>query len=230
MMMEAISKAYQEENLIGSYCTAPLRAYNTCFQNKIQASESACKRTAWKICYVVSGVFAYLTLGILALVGIAINLCLIPPENGYSVWARLNGIPGDTEKFYKKIHEGLLWADADSKMRAKSSSEVLDSSSSNWYTYNLDKRVSFGIKNVFQDDPLPLIEASGPLEEPDNPSPQPQSCSKRMEPHIIPLIQKLSQKHGWCPEKYWIGTQNNKIIITIPLPDHIPMPWDKALI
>ena len=81
MVMGTISKAYQAENLIGSYCTAPLRAYNTWFQNKIQTSESTCERIAWTISYVVSGIFAYLTLGVLALVGIAVNLCLIPPEN-----------------------------------------------------------------------------------------------------------------------------------------------------
>lgn len=76
MGIDSISKAYKAENLIGSYCTYPLRTYNVWFQNKIQANENTCERTAWKISYVVTGIFAHLTLGILALVGIAINLTL----------------------------------------------------------------------------------------------------------------------------------------------------------
>ena len=43
--MNTIQKAYQAENLTGSYLTAPLRTYNNWFQNKIDANTSQCGRT-----------------------------------------------------------------------------------------------------------------------------------------------------------------------------------------
>ena len=233
MVTGAISKAYQAENLIGSYCTAPLRAYNTWFQNKIQASENACERTAWTICHIVSGIFAYLTLGILAVVGISINLCLISPENGYSLWARLNGVPGATEKFCEKIRGELSLA---CRVRAEGFSVSVSSSSDRQYTYNLNRQLSFDIQDAFEDVPLPLVQADGPLIEEaeeavrlqqDDRSLQSQSRLRRIEPHIIfiqNVIRTLSQKHGWYPEKQWIRTVNYRATVIIPLPDHIPIP------
>ena len=234
MVMGTISKAYQAENLIGSYCTAPLRAYNTWFQNKIQASESACERTAWTISYVVSGIFAYLTLGVLALVGIAINLCLIPSENRYSLWARLNGVPGAAEKFCEKIRSELSLA---CRIRAEGFSGSASSSSARPYTYNLNQQLSFDIQDFFEDAPLPLIQAEGPVIEevedgevairlPQNEDPS-QRRLRRMEPHIVyiqNIIRTLSQQHGWYPEKQWVRTVNDRATLIIPLPDHIPIP------
>ncbi len=234
MVMETISKAYHADNLVGSYCTAPLRAYNTWFQNKIQASESACERTAWTISYVVSGIFAYLTLGVLALVGIAINLCLIAPENGYSLWARLNGVPGATEKFCEKIRSELSLA---CRIRAEGCSLSASSSSDRPYTYNLNQQLSYDIQDVFEDAPPPLLQVGGPvieeiedgkevirLSQNEDPS---QVSLRRMEPHILYIqnvIRTLSQQHGWYPEKQWIRTVNDRVTLIIPLPDHVPVP------
>lgn len=236
MVIGNIAKAYKAENLIGSYCTAPLLAYDSWFQNKIQVSTSTCERIAWTIFYVVSGIFAYLTLGVLALVGVAINLCLIPPENGYSLWARLNGVPGATEEFCKKIRCELS---SECKIRADGISGSTSSSSDRQYTYNLNQQLSFDIQDVSEDAPLPLIQPHGPLIEEvqdaeeavrlpqDDRSLHSESRLRRMEPHIVYIqnvIQTLSQKHGWYPEKQWIGTVNDRAVVIIPLPDHIPIP------
>lgn len=234
MLIAAISKAYRAENLIGSRCTLPLRAYNTWFQNKIQTSKSACERTAWMVSYIVSGIFAYLTLGILALAGIGINLCLIPSENGHSLWARLNGVPKTSEEFCEKIRRDLSLA---CWIRADSHSGFASSSSDRSYTYNLKQRLSFDIQDVFEDAPLPLIQAEGPVIEEvanggktfrlaQNEEPH-QARLQRMEPHIVYIqnvIRNLSQQHGWHPEKKWIRTVNDRATLTIPLPDHIPIP------
>jgi hypothetical protein len=233
MVIETISKAYQAENLIGSYCTAPLRAYNTYFQNKIQASESACERIAWTIFYVVSGIFTYLTLGVLALVGIAINLCLIPPENGYSLWARLNGVPGSTEKFCEKIRSELSLA---CRIRGNGFSGSASLSSDRLYTYNLKQNLSFDIQDIFKDVPLPLIQAEGPviekaedqsvairLSQNEDPSQAPLSPMESKIVYIQNIIRTLSQQHSWYPEKQWIKTVNDRTTLIIPLPDHIPI-------
>ena len=108
MSLEALSKAYQGENLAGSYFTAPLRTYNSWIQTQILAANDTCEWIAWKICYVVSAIFAYTILGLLAIVGIAINICLIPPENGYSLWAKWNSVPEATEKFCNHMRADLL--------------------------------------------------------------------------------------------------------------------------
>lgn len=220
-----ISQAYQAENLIGSCCTAPLRGYNTWFQNKIEASESGCEYTAWKICHVVSGIFAYLTLGILALVGIAINLCFIPPEDGYSLWARLEGVPGATEEFCEKIRRELSLV---CRLNAESNlSGSVSSSTSRQYTYDLNQHLSFDIQDVFEDAPLPLIQADDlPIENDaeNERSLRSQTRLHRMEPHIIAIqetIRSLSKKHGWYPENQWIRTINTRATIMIPLPDHV---------
>lgn len=202
--MDAIAQAFQEKSLTGSYCTAPLRAYNSWFQHKIQTSQDACERTAWKVCYVVSAIFAYLTLGVLAVVGIAINLCLIPPENGYSIWARLNGIPGATEKFCEKLREELTSASAMSGAEgAEGASGFASFSSDSGYTYHLNQALSFDIQNVFENSPV--------IQEDDQ----------------IDLIQRavrtLSQKHGWCPEQQWVKIMNDRVTVRIPLPDQISL-------
>jgi hypothetical protein len=233
-MMDAITKAYQAENLTGSYCTAPLRAYNNWFQNKIQTNNGACERTAWKVCYVVSAIFAYLTLGVLAVVGIAINLCLIPPENGYSVWARLNGIPGATEKFCEELRWELSFA---CRTRAEVVSGSASSSDDRYrcYTYNLNKVLSFDIQDVFENDPfiwqnaqiIGEVEDGGEairLQQDEDPS---QAHLRRMEPHIAYIqnvVQALSRKHSWYPENQSVRTVNDRVAVMIPLPDHLPIP------
>lgn len=237
--MNAIKKSYQAENLTGSYCTAPLRSYNNWFQNKIQASDGARERTAWKIGYAVSAIFAYLTLGVLAVVGIAINLCLIPPKNGYSLWARLNGIPGVTEWFCEKLHRDL-------SSTVDSAGSVINFASSpggRHYTYNLNHQLSFPIPGAYKDN-LPALHPSPatgeseekgeaiPLQQSEPPA---QACFQdmiqarlqRMNQHIPPIqacIQSLSQKYSWYPERYQLRTMNDEATVTIPLPDHIPVP------
>lgn len=231
-MLDAIVKAYQAENLTGSYCTAPLRAYNNWFQNKIQASNGACERTAWKVGYVVSAIFACLTLGVLAILGIAINLCLIPPENGYSLWARLNGIPGVTEKFCEKLRRELSLA---CRIRAESVRGSASSSSDKCYAYNLNKALSFDIQNVFENGPLIQenaqimgeVEDGGEAIRLQQNEDLSQAYLRRMEPHIVYIqnvVQILSQKHGWHPEKQWVRTVDDRATVIIPLPDHIPIP------
>lgn len=233
MITRAISKAYQAENLVGSYCTAPLRAYNVWFQNKIQTSENGYERTAWKISHVVSGIFAYLTLGLLALVGIAINLCLIPPENGYSLWARLTGVPEATEDFCKKIRSEISIS---CKIKTDGSVVLANSSSARFYTYDLNHCLSFDLQDVFEDTPLLLIQADGPVIEIENGEKAPclqqnktlsQAHLRRTETHIVyiqNIIRSLSQQYSWYPEKHCIKTVNNRLSYIIPLPDHIPFP------
>lgn len=211
-MIDAISKAYRAENLPGSCLTLPLRSYNEWFQTNIQTSRNSCERTAWKACYVATALFAYLTLGILAIVGIAINACLIPPENGYSFWATLNGTPAATEKFCKKLRSDLLLA----CLGESSSSGSVSSSSNRLYSYNLHKSLTIDIQDVFEQDSFP--------QQSEDPA---KSRSRRMEAHIAYIqntILTLSQKHNWHPENQGIRTVNHRTTVIIPIPDHIPFP------
>lgn len=230
-LLSHLENAYQAEQLTGSYLTAPLRTYNRHFHSKIQSSSNAYERTAWKICHVVSSLFAYLTLGLLAVVGIAINLCLIPPQNGYSLWARLNGVPAAAEEFYKELYRDLSYL---CELGAESVNGSANSSSDRWYTYHLNKQLSFDIKDIFNaSSPSPKIK--GPLIEvlEENREILSQQTEVALSPlqllqphinHIQKVVRNLSQKHGWHPEKKWITTTQNRATVVIPLPDHIPLP------
>ncbi len=99
MTINSISLAYKEENLIGSYLTAPLRNYTNWFAAKITASTGVCQRLAWKISYVVATIFVYLPLGLLAALGTAINLCLIRPKDDYSLWEKVNGLKRANDEY-----------------------------------------------------------------------------------------------------------------------------------
>ncbi len=96
MDFRSISDAYREQNSIGSSCIAPLRTYNTWFQNKINTSEGGLQ-TAWKIAHVASGIFAYLILGLPALVGIILNL------KDTRLSAIRHGVPDATEELCKTM-------------------------------------------------------------------------------------------------------------------------------
>ena len=207
-MIKTISKAYLAENLMGSYCTAPLRTYNAWFQGKIQASTSTYERTAWMISHVVSGIFAYVTLGALALVGIAINLCFISTKNRYSLWARWNKVPETTDKFCTQVTH-VLESVCTKQME---SGEFISTSSDNDYTYELAKQHSF----VIQDD----FTNTGSSTESTT-----QKCLQSIGQHttsILNTIQDLSRQYSWCPEKLSIRrTTEGKVIVDVFIPDHI---------
>ncbi len=236
MTQETFSKAYSAKNLMGSYFTAPLRAYNEWFQIKINNSASACEHAAWTICHIASGIFAYLTLGLVAFVGISINVCFISLQNEYSLWARLSGVPQATNELREKIRREL-----ESACNGRGNSETMSASTSGnrWYTYNLQHQLSFDVQNVFDNASGPLAQAGGqviedtekveiiPCQQEDDKSLQIQSRLQRMEPHIVyiqSVVCAFSQKYGWYPEKQCIRTINNRVTVIIPLPDHIPVP------
>lgn len=231
--MENIAKAYYAEGYIGSYCTAPLRGFNQWFEEKCTSSEGLCG-LAWKVCYVVSGFFAGPFLGLLALVGIAINLCLIPPENGYSWWARLNGVPNATEECCQDIRKDLLFA---CKIGPGMNQGTSNTSAQRWNWYNRGQSITFDIQDIF-DDVASVDKASMEvLEEDGRVSDEQQAVddketqyfrrSLRMETHILSIqniVRGLSRKYNWVPEKQYITTLKDWATLVIPVPDHIPMP------
>ena len=79
-----IQAAYQAEKLLGSYLTAPLKSYEKnwvpYFTEKMQQTDECCSGLVWKVCFVVSKIFATVVLGSLAVVGIAINAAFIQSD------------------------------------------------------------------------------------------------------------------------------------------------------
>jgi hypothetical protein len=236
MNLDTLKQAYQTEYFIGSYCTAPLRQYNSWFQGKIDASEDNLHKTLWKVAYVVGTIFAGLPLGFLALVGIAVNLFFIPPEDGYSLWARLNGTSQATERFCSKMRSELQDACRQIAVnpQAKDSQLFAETGSSRNYSYSQHQQISFDVRDVFGEALLPeespiALETNEERILPEKQSERSnlQEQLRRMNIHlqiIESAVTSLSQKYGWYPEKYCLKTALNQSFVLIPIPDHIPLP------
>ena len=76
-MIQSIKDLYNAQDLNGEFLTEPLKKYHHFFVKKIEKSEG-CKKVAWIIANVVSGIFAYSILGVLAGVGLLVKLFGIP--------------------------------------------------------------------------------------------------------------------------------------------------------
>jgi hypothetical protein len=69
---------FDSQDLPGEYLLTPLKSYNQFFVVKTRENSEWCKRTAWTIAHVVTGIFAYPIFGLLALVGMAVKWSWIP--------------------------------------------------------------------------------------------------------------------------------------------------------
>lgn len=72
-MINTVKNIYNSEDLTGEFLLRPLKTYHNFFARKIE--NSLClKKVAWLIANVVSGIFAYPVLGVLAGIGILVKL------------------------------------------------------------------------------------------------------------------------------------------------------------
>lgn len=206
--MEIVSRAYQAEHLLGSYFTAPLRSYNNFFQEKIEQDEGY-EPTMWKILYYVTVLFVYMTLGLLALIGVSYNLCHLPPEGGYSPWARLDGIESHVEKFCQdiagSIHIHSLGISGSSSRSGWSTNRI--------YRFTQQKSLKFGMFHNKE------IQENGSEEEKT-------TYNERIEEVIHQVqerVRNLAREYGWFPETYYYRHEGDKALLVIPVPDHIAL-------
>ena len=236
MLMQAIARAYYAENFPGSSLTAPLRCYEAWFHKKMDGCKSGYRDILSKIYYVVVSIFAYLTLGLPALVGLAMNFCLIPPETGYSLWARWEGLPKKTEEMIEMITSRLLDEQYDEHVLASQSSAQFTFTSSNpWvegYVYAKMQILAFSFcrRQEKKEENAGALENGGESSSSNPQTPHTEGVPSRaslpkMETSLVPIentIRTLSQKLTWCPEQYKIDVQAEKILLGIPIPDQIP--------
>ena len=201
MVLERIYQAYQAENVIGSYFTAPLRAYNDWFTEKLRSSFSFWEHLAWRVAYFISGIFASMTLGVVALIGIALNCCLMPCKKGYSLWAHFIKVPHATDQFLKDLEtrmKGFPYCVSCYNMISKTSSDRA-------YSYNKEQKFTFKLENLF------VSATSSEMK------------LKAVELHFQTIqdkIRGLSQSYNWFPEiafcKKEINSLDAYVIILIP--------------
>lgn len=190
--MESITRAYRAEGFFGSYFTAPLKAYECWFQNKIEVSPNSYQKTAWKICHVVTGIFAYLTLGALALLGIMFNLIMSPAKE----LSRKQKV----DQFCSNMEIQLsLFFNSTIVCLGKEGNISL----SRGYTYKKWQPLIFEIQKSAAKMSAEQIEAHFK--------------------QIRETIHNLSQQYQWFPELYTIQATGNRAVVTVIVPDHIPI-------
>ena len=99
-MINSIRNLYQAQDLTGESLVAPLKNYRSFFVKKI-AESSGLTKIAWRIAHVVSGLFAYPALGLIA---------------GLGLFVKLTGVPGvrkhnrDQKSYLETIRTGIQYA------------------------------------------------------------------------------------------------------------------------
>ncbi len=140
-------------------------------------------------------IFAYLALGIPALVGIAINL--------YSLRA-------GTEKFCSNLEESLL-----EHCEAISGHEINPCTfTPRKYTYQLKNHRSFVIQEW-------VTITAGLSTESNEQYQERETCMKDFILHIQNEIRRFSWLYAWAPEGFEIKKIGGHIDVTVPLPDYI---------
>lgn len=121
-MLERVQNAYHTDNHIGSYLTAPVKAYSQYFITRAQESEGCWKKTAWNIAHFISGLVLYPVLGTVAALGVFVNCFLVPggPQS-HSIVSLVTFIPLKTEKMCQKISQKIDFFNLEVEMVQKGS-------------------------------------------------------------------------------------------------------------
>ncbi len=245
-ILEKIHQAYRADHLSGSCLTAPLRAYNNRDLFQI-ADRNGWQKIALQVASFITAIFAYPIFGMIALLGISINLCssslsnnasivAYRPEEGYSFMAQLNGVPEETEKFC----EGLTkWLELEAKypLSSKGSSwTMFVKCSSNSPSYDLRHKLIFDIQGQENEPELQTVfeiedgeGTSVQIKKSDNAQARLNFFAAHAQ-SITDTIAKLSRKYNWIPESRTIATRHGQSVVVIPLPDYIKFPAGQLLL
>lgn len=239
-MLDSVKRAYWdfETNKIASFLIYPLRECEYHFSSKfhyLECEENKWKYTIGKICIIVAQIFAYMILGFPALIGTCINLYFQRP---ISELVTQDEALDATTKFLKEVNQaflGIIFAIRSIRIESGS----LEYTNNCPYTYKQDKKLTFDIQNIKDPtEPNEELQEEGKefnLSEEDKaefkttfPNTNLNAYLNRAGKHFLhikKMIVQITLKHNWIPKK-WLVTDgiNNRFTLTIPLPDHIPMP------
>lgn len=201
MTLDGLHKAYQAENIAGSYFTAPLRAYHGWFAEKLQSKLGYWESVALKVAYFISGIIASITLGAFALIGTAINYFILFPRRRYSLWAHINRVPHATDTFLKSLKQNMISLCSGA---AAGTFRTSITSSDRGYSYTKNHAFTIVLKDVFLEKSIQ----------------KQQQVVKLHFNKIQDNITRLSQSYNWIPEKIDCKREKNTldayVILYIP--------------
>ena len=114
-MLEFARNLYRSQDLSGEFLLTPLKSYHGFFSEKIDDSEGM-ERVAWIVANVVSGIFAYPTLGAVAFIGMLIKLAGVPSLYSHNeqalraVEGERGGIAAEQEHYVTAVNHAVVQA------------------------------------------------------------------------------------------------------------------------